>query len=80
MSKSYFVEEFRRTNLRGFHYFAYRSCFNYHISQSSIIVCFNHVAHKHFCKKSLGYFIKGAPFPECPCISKVGTHALKEMP
>ena len=32
MSKSYFVEHFlRRTNLRGFHYFAYGGCYNYHI-------------------------------------------------
>ena len=56
MSKSYFVEHFlRRTNLRGFHYFAYGVCNNFKLSQSSIIItCFHHVAHKHYFKKVKG--------------------------
>ena len=32
ISSSHFVEHvFRRTNLRGFHYFAYSGCYDYHI-------------------------------------------------
>ena len=53
ISKSYFAEHFFcRTNLRGFHYFAFGACDNYQvITILNNYYTFDNVSHKHSSKK-----------------------------